>query len=1277
MSRTIEILRDMPRKKRRHLARLADPEARVRRGELADDPVALYDGLIDCLETGPEREVEEILHELMDLDMDLAAEAIEELAARGDGERRAMAILFRHLVPPPSLFGPSKGDALLLGAVAQEGEGLLRRHAIERIGRIGGRWVVDLLDKLLSSLPPEDHMAVYRGIHRTDPEMAVERAKKALAGKSGDAPDDECDEPGDEEGEGIREDDEQEARAVAADFLGFLGARGVPVLLGAVGRWPDAPEAAAAAASALTRWVPKETAAWAAENMVHPDPKVRETGLRLLRTLAGRLRSVEGTNRLIERLVLVARDLLHDRNPEVRRAAIDAFTAFRPEDLGDEAVRLLGDSAAMVRLAAIGALHHARPVHATPLLARLLGDPDEEVRGFAASTLIVLGGGNGEWRPPVLEILRRGGAGARLSAISVVCDLGNPGDASAIEPLLGFHDPRVRKGALEAIHRLDPVRAREPAKRLVMDLEEEVVREALTVLADAGDEVLLPAVFENILRVKGENFDALLLPIVERAPERLAEAAELASRSKNWMTRRRVARLSGEERCPPLREMLLRLIEDDVGEVRAAALRGLKNAGEGEEVFHPFLDDPDPAVRRAAFAALGEGDGMTGDDLVRLLQDSDPDVRRQAVQKLVRAKDDRAVGALASLLGDEDLRTRSLAARLLERTSKDLPIPAYAPDRQSARRACLSLKERVDGIFLWGRRIGETYLGRPVRVGRTHFGIGFTEIKGKTVKIRASDAPVTGGHPHGEDILRGILIHEIGHHLYDIGARGFLTTRGISRAEGVGPIYDVLLDERLERGIRSRFPAWGVYFDRLASYAFAQKPQTVPIGEYARLVEMDPDELAREIREGRMPGRLFPSVRERDLRPVRMRQQDMLRIPGLLPPFGAWIFCLRCGHDPASYPDPRVAEAVAAVPADLKTLPHGAVLEGARRIGEILGDSEETAREFRQLRRRMRAFRRMLGGLRRVLDRMEESGGMPAGVLREAPPREGPTLSPEVEAMLRSRTTPRITGTHGRPSGGTPFINTGEETAFEKLKKEVVLGRDPAAQTALVASIRPHIRVLRPYLERLGRQVVDEHGRRTGRRVDLGRVRRIVAVSDPNVLVHTSEQIFANAYIGILIDRSGSMDGRRIEAARAFGALVAESARGIRGIEGHVNAFDDSTFYRLGDFRRNGIASLEAGAGNNDAGGLARGAELAFRSRKRNKMLVMVSDGLPTECTFWALKNLVEELTRNRGVVCAQVAVAPISHVAFPHYVDLSNLTFHEAVARFGRLLMTLTSGWR
>ena len=65
------------------------------------------------------------------------------------------------------------------------------------------------------------------------------------------------------------------------------------------------------------------------------------------------------------------------------------------------------------------------------------------------------------------------------------------------------------------------------------------------------------------------------------------------------------------------------------------------------------------------------------------------------------------------------------------------------------------------------------------------------------------------------------------------------------------------------------------------------------------------------------------------------------------------------------------------------------------------------------------------------------------------------------------------------------------------------------------------------------------------------------------------------------------------------------------------------------------------------------------------------------ELALAPLKGLVNRLTEECGIVCAQVAVDQVEEVAFPNYVDLSAFRFEEAVARFGRLLIQLTVGWR
>jgi hypothetical protein len=143
--------------------------------------------------------------------------------------------------------------------------------------------------------------------------------------------------------------------------------------------------------------------------------------------------------------------------------------------------------------------------------------------------------------------------------------------------------------------------------------------------------------------------------------------------------------------------------------------------------------------------------------------------------------------------------------------------------------------QQLQEIEHWAKRMSWELLGRPVSVAFVQDRLGRTQTVGKqqTIAIEISSVPVIAGHPHGMDITRGLVLHELGHHLVDIGIRGFRQIRSIARAEGVASLYDILCDERLERRLRSRRPSWGVYFDRLASYAFSQNVHKVSLDDYA------------------------------------------------------------------------------------------------------------------------------------------------------------------------------------------------------------------------------------------------------------------------------------------------------------------------------------------------------------------------------------------------------------------------------------------------------------
>lgn len=846
-----------------------------------------------------------------------------------------------------------------------------------------------------------------------------------------------------------------------------------------------------------------------------------------------------------------------------------------------------------------------------------------------------------------------------------------------VKPCLRDKEASVRKAAIHAIAQLDPENAQGVCLDRVGDPDDDVVKAALSHLACAPlPETVREALIGHLRKSAHNNGMFILDFILQEAPGQLARAAAAAAASNDQRSKLRVIELIRSGAIENGIALLRRLARDKDDEVSGHAHKTLyDNAPDDQkdDMALEALESHNALIRREALEALAESKaGYDLDVVLPLARDSDNNVRETALGMLAKFDDPRVFVELLSSLNDVSPDVREAAEKLLNSGPDAVPVlTRYEYLRQGSTPVWSLVRDRVEAINRWACRIGQELLGRPVKVQQYRQGVGRTARKGRrdAVEIEVSDYAVTSGHPQGEDIMRGIALHEIGHHLADFGVRGEKAVRGIAHSEGVGEIYDILKDERLERIMRSRRPEWGVYFDRLASHVFSQSMYAYPLDEYAALLGLLPHKAAEDVRAGRLVGSLVEDPDEPGVIKVRLRDADLLRLPGALTPLVAFLSCLRCGFDPALCSDPRIREAIAAVPQNLKDLAHGKVLEAARTIADIIGRSDEHKRREQEWQLLLRRHRQMRREFQKLLQRMRESGHLPDWMRQGAPgirqnadrPPESPESPPD----------PRQKGVGGQ------FLNLGKTLEFDALGMEEKLADDPKRHAAIAATVRKQTRALRGYLERLGKTTVEEFAVRRGSRLDILQARKIVFRPTANLLVHVHDEYRPDLYLGVLIDRSGSMAGDKIERAKAFGILLAESARGLPGISGHVNAFDEDTFYRLGDFRHCAVAALESGGGNNDAGALHKAALLALKSGKKNRLIIMISDGSPTRCSFEALKALVEKLTRHYGIVCAQVAVETMSHIAFPHFVDLSQYPLDEAVSRFGRLLMKLTSDWR
>ena len=543
---------------------------------------------------------------------------------------------------------------------------------------------------------------------------------------------------------------------------------------------------------------------------------------------------------------------------------------------------------------------------------------------------------------------------------------------------------------------------------------------------------------------------------------------------------------------------------------------------------------------------------------------------------------------------------------------------------------------RVAEVFAWGVRRGVELTGRLFKFHLTskETEYGYTRLTGD--RIFVSPLPMLRDEANGQDIVEGLVLHEIGHHVYH---RGEVPEALWAKAhkEGLGHLLNLVADEHLERNLRAIDPAYGDRLKRLGAYAFHHAAQ----------------ELAVPVLLDSLRGAAAPALIRTPLdvgfaeNSVRLRRGHVLtELDRNGHPLARFARSFRLGLGNRMN-DPKLAEALA-LTQGIREMDMPQMYELTQKLAHLFGGALEVAKVF--------------GGPEGLEagDHERDDDVFGAGVTDDA-------LQKEIERILdpRRNRTPK-------PEKGTPsklWINVAPDEDFDRITTVERVRGNPEAHRKLVAEVDRHASRLRMYLDDLGLRWEPQRARTQGRALDRTRLLPLVTRNDPRILVARTPQRRTDLFLGVLVDCSGSMSSRdNIGRAKRFAALVAEAVRPLPGVEARFFGFTDSVIYDAGTARDCNVVGLHADGGNNDAAGLYHAATVALNSPKRAKVLVMISDGLPTECSVEALRGLVTTLTRRRGIVCAQVAVHPLEEVCFPNYVLLDG-AIETAVARFGRMI--------
>lgn len=539
--------------------------------------------------------------------------------------------------------------------------------------------------------------------------------------------------------------------------------------------------------------------------------------------------------------------------------------------------------------------------------------------------------------------------------------------------------------------------------------------------------------------------------------------------------------------------------------------------------------------------------------------------------------------------------------------------------------------------FHWGVQKGRQLTGRLFRVEMIGGNdLGYTRLNEN--KIFINPIAIFRRVQHADDVVRGLIVHELGHHMYHRGEQEEAIWQQ-AEEEGIGRLLNLVADEHLERNLRALDDEYGNQLKRLGAYAFQHSRKEYSVDELLGIFRAHAFAVLSS-------SKLSVAYQRASVRVDAGRV--LVEAERLGMSFPRFFRALRMGLG-NRFDDPLVAEALQLFGKRFRHASMGELLEITRKLREIFQSEARLLNAMEQ---------------DKLCDVSESELRRAGGGLTNE------EIQSEIQRIERKEDLPDGSGPDG---GGGRCINVIPDVEFEVIDTVLPVAYSRAAHRSYATLIRPHAIRLRRFLQDLGSRYEPAPRRLHGSRLARPLLRRLVVQRDPRVLVARERRVVNDLFLGVVIDCSGSMDyADNMEKAKRFAMLVAESARGVHGIDVRLFGFTDDVIYDAGSAERPGVPALRAGGGNNDAAALWHASKVALHSNRKAKLIVMISDGLPTECSVAALQSLARKITHRMHICCAQAAVQPLEEECFDHYVLLNEDNIDTSVREFGQMIARL-----
>lgn len=266
---------------------------------------------------------------------------------------------------------------------------------------------------------------------------------------------------------------------------------------------------------------------------------------------------------------------------------------------------------------------------------------------------------------------------------------------------------------------------------------------------------------------------------------------------------------------------------------------------------------------------------------------------------------------------------------------------------------------------------------------------------------------------------------------------------------------------------------------------------------------------------------------------------------------------------------------------------------------------------------------------------------------------------------------------HADTAPASDYKNKKLETSFPPIEKVHKLMPDAAKNCEVVQRIRKYAVVVRTYFRRYEDEREMEEQLRSGRRI-LGSGLLKLAMYGENRIFRDQRVIdlenYNGVHVSVLIDTSASMgkDGR-LDRAKDAAALLAECFCDCKDIESLFIGYNQNV-YLCGTHDAHSFVSLAPAGKTNEAGALDFLKKQFGLMSRRNKLVVVLSDGLPTSCSVESVRLLVNEMSTRFGFTFLYGALSKEVHPAYRLRLNLQAGNWSSNLISFGKAIARLVA---